>query len=125
MRIVVVGATGNVGTALLRALADEPAVDAVLGVARRLPGLSIPKTDWAAADIASAGLEPLFRKADVVVSLAWRIQPSRQLNELWQTNVHGSSRVFEAAAQAGVGALVYASSVGAYSPGPRDRRVDE
>jgi UDP-glucose 4-epimerase len=125
MRIVVVGATGNVGTALLRALADEPAVDTVLGVARRLPELSIAKTDWAAADIGSAELEPLFRNADVVVSLAWRIQPSRQLNELWQTNVHGSTRVFEAAARAGVGALVYASSVGAYSPGPRDRRVDE
>jgi nucleoside-diphosphate-sugar epimerase len=41
------------------------------------------------------------------------------------TNVDGSRRVFEAAARAGVGALVYASSVGTYSPGPKDRRVDE
>ena len=31
----------------------------------------------------------------------------------------------EAVAAAGVPALVYASSVGAYSPGPKDRRVDE
>ena len=31
MRVVVVGATGNVGTSVLRSLADEPAVDAVLG----------------------------------------------------------------------------------------------
>jgi UDP-glucose 4-epimerase len=125
VRIVVVGATGNVGTALLRALAEEPAVDSIVGVARRLPETSPAKTDWAAADIASHALEPLFRDADVVVSLAWRIQPSRRLNELWQTNVHGSTRVFEAAARTGVGALVYASSVGAYSPGPKDRRVDE
>jgi nucleoside-diphosphate-sugar epimerase len=34
-------------------------------------------------------------------------------------------RVFLAAAEAGVPALVYASSVGAYSPGPKDRRVAE
>lgn len=40
-------------------------------------------------------------------------------------NVTGSRRVFEAAARTGVGALVYASSVGAYSPGPKDRAVDE
>jgi nucleoside-diphosphate-sugar epimerase len=39
--------------------------------------------------------------------------------------VNGSTRVFEAAAAAGVHSLVYASSVGAYSPGPKDRGVDE
>jgi UDP-glucose 4-epimerase len=33
--------------------------------------------------------------------------------------------VFQAAADAGVGALVHASSVGAYSPGPTDEAVDE
>jgi nucleoside-diphosphate-sugar epimerase len=53
--------------------------------------------------------------------LAWLIQPSRDLAKLHETNVHGSRRVFEAAARAGVGAIVYASSVGAYSPGPKDR----
>src|SRR5918994_4326004 len=125
MRVVVVGATGNVGSALLRALADEPMVDSVLGIARRLPEQSVPKTDWASADVGADALEPLFRGADVVVSLAWRIQPSRRLNELWRTNVHGSTRVFDAAARTGVASVVYASSVGAYSPGPKDRRVDE
>jgi nucleoside-diphosphate-sugar epimerase len=39
--------------------------------------------------------------------------------------VAGNRRIFEAVARAGVPALVYASSVGAYSPGPKDRRVDE
>ncbi|WP_109524895.1 NAD-dependent epimerase/dehydratase family protein, partial [Nocardia aurea] len=43
----------------------------------------------------------------------------------WRSNVLGSMRVFRAAADAGVPALVYASSVGAYSPGPKDRPVDE
>jgi UDP-glucose 4-epimerase len=125
MRVVVVGATGNVGTALLRALADEPAVDSILGLARRLPFATPPKTDWAAADVETDALEPLFTGADAIVHLAWRIQPSRRLDELHATNVHGSARVFEAAARAGVRSLVYASSVGAYSPGPKDRLVDE
>jgi UDP-glucose 4-epimerase len=125
MRVVVVGATGNVGTSVLRSLADEPTVDSVLGVARRLPGLGYPRTDWARADVSRDELAPLFRGADVVIHLAWLIQPGRDEATLRATNVDGSARVFEAAAAAGVQSLVYASSVGAYSPGPKDRRVDE
>jgi nucleoside-diphosphate-sugar epimerase len=42
-----------------------------------------------------------------------------------RTNILGSRRVLEAIADAHVGSLIYASSVGAYGPGPKDRRVDE
>jgi UDP-glucose 4-epimerase len=125
MRIVVVGASGNAGTSVLRSLGRDPAVDSVLGIARRLPELHEPKTDWALADISRDELIPLFRGADVVIHLAWLIQPGRDLATLRATNVEGSARVFEAVAAASVPALVYASSVGAYSRGPKDRRVDE
>src|SRR3954469_4763431 len=125
MRVVVVGASGNVGTSVLHALASDSSVDSVLGVARRLPSMSFPKTDWAAADITRDALEPLFAGADAVVHLAWLIQPSRKLDVTRATNVDGSARVFRAAGKAGVPALVYASSVGAYSVGPKDRAVDE
>jgi UDP-glucose 4-epimerase len=125
VRVVVVGATGNVGTSLVEALAAEPGVDRVLGIARRKPVLDVPKTEWTVADVTESDLTPLFRGADAIVHLAWAIQPSHNLNAVWRTNVHGSARVFRAAAEAGVGAVVYASSVGAYSPGPKDRHVDE
>jgi UDP-glucose 4-epimerase len=125
MRIVVVGASGNAGTSVLRSLSRDPAVDSILGIARRLPELHEPKADWAQADISRDELTPLFRGADVVIDLAWLIQPGRDLPTLRATNVEGNTRVFEAVAEAGVPALVYASSVGAYSPGPKDRRVDE
>ncbi|MFL5946717.1 MAG: NAD-dependent epimerase/dehydratase family protein [Gaiellaceae bacterium] len=125
MRVVVTGATGNVGTSLLQALADEPAVESVVGIARRRPELELPKTEWAQADVASSELVPLFRGADAVVHLAWLIQPTRNRGLLWHANVDGSTRVFRAAADAGVGALVHASSIGAYSPGPKTRPVDE
>lgn len=125
MRVVVFGATGNVGTSVLHALAAEPAVASVLGVARRRPALDVPKTDWAEADVAVDDLSGLVRGADAVVHLAWAIQPSRNLNAVWRTNIDGSTRVFKAVGEARVPVLVYASSVGAYSPGPKDRRVDE
>jgi UDP-glucose 4-epimerase len=125
MRVVVVGATGNVGTSLVEALSEDPAVDSVLGLARRLPAWPLAKVEWAAADIASDNLVHHFRGADAVVQLAWAIQPSRDRDRLWRINVHGSDRVFRAAAEADVPTVVYASSVGTYSPGPKNRDVDE
>ena len=126
MRVVVVGASGNVGTSLLRALADDPDVESVLGLARRLPGVAFPKTEWGQVDVSrTADMAARFDGADAVVHLAWLIQPGRDLETLYATNVEGSRRVFQAAAHAGVPALVYASSVGAYAPGPKDRAVDE
>src|SRR4051812_8810621 len=125
MRVVVVGATGNVGTSVLHALAGDTAIESIVGVARRMPAMSFPGVEWVAADIRSSDLEPIFTGADAVVHLAWAIQPSRDEAELRSVNVDGSARVFRAAGRAGVGALVYASSVGAYSPGPKDRTVDE
>ncbi|HJQ30132.1 MAG TPA: NAD-dependent epimerase/dehydratase family protein [Rubrobacter sp.] len=125
MRIVVVGATGNIGTSVLRSLADEQEVESVLGLARRKPSLVMPKVEWASADVVSEDLAPHFRGADAVVLLAWIIQPSRDLNKQWMVNVEGSTRVARAVKEAGVPSLLYASSVGAYSPGPKDRRVDE
>jgi len=125
MRVVVVGATGNVGTSLLDALAADTGIDSVVGIARRRPELDVPKTEWVEADVARDDLVPAFTGADAVVHLAWTIQPSHDSALLWRVNVLGSQRVFEAAARAKVPALVYASSVGAYSPGPKDRFVDE
>jgi nucleoside-diphosphate-sugar epimerase len=125
MRVVVVGATGNIGTSVLRSLEKEERAESVLGLARRLPGLAMPKVEWAAADVVSDDLVPHLRGADAVVLLAWIIQPSRDLNKQWMVNVEGSMRVARAVKEAGVPAFLYASSVGAYSPGPKDRRVDE
>lgn len=125
MRVVVTGATGNVGTSVLEALANDDTVTSIVGVARRVPELTFPKTTWVAADVASDELAPIFADADCVIHLAWLIQPGRDLATLEAVNVEGSARVFKAVAEAGVGSLVYASSIGAYSPGPKDRRVDE
>jgi UDP-glucose 4-epimerase len=125
MRVIVTGATGNVGTATLRELIADDAVDEVVGIARRLPELRLPKVRWVAADVSRDDLAPVFAGADVVVHLAWLIQPSRDESVTYATNVEGSRRVFAAAAAAGAAALVYASSIGAYAPGPKDRPVDE
>lgn len=112
MKVVVTGATGNVGRSVVDALTERDEVHEVVG----LPG---------AAGIAGADLESLFRGADAVVHLAWAVQPTHDAAELERLNVDGSRRVFEAVAAAAVPRLIYSSSVAAYSPAPRNRLIDE
>lgn len=130
MRVVIVGATGNAGTALLRRLRGETDLE-LAGVARRLPdpvGV-YASADWHAVDVgaddAAERLTEVFAGAAAVVHLAWQIQPSHDQRRLYRTNVLGSRAVTRAVLRAGVPSLVYASSVGVYSPGPKDSFVRE
>ncbi|MBC7300009.1 MAG: NAD-dependent epimerase/dehydratase family protein [Nocardia sp.] len=125
MRVIVVGATGNVGTAVVDALMKSPSVSSIVGMARRRPELGLGGVDWVGADVRDADLASLFRGADAVVHLAWVFQPTHRPRETWRTNVDGTARVLRAVGDAGVPALVYASSVGAYSPRTDDQPVTE
>jgi nucleoside-diphosphate-sugar epimerase len=136
MRIAITGASGNAGTALLRnlqgQLAKKPGSLQLTGISRRLPDTSrepYAGVEWHTLDIGVDGDRPLLESAlagvDAVVHLAWQIQPNRDLEQLYRTNVNGTRHVLEAARAAGVRQIVCASSVGAYSKAPKDRRVDE
>jgi UDP-glucose 4-epimerase len=131
MKIVVTGATGNVGTAVLTRL-RAAGVDNVVGISRRLPDDSVPPyagVVWRSIDISDPAsereLQSAFAGADAVIHLAWALQPNRNESAMRRTNVFGTARVLAAAADADVHQLVVASSVGAYSVGPKRRRVDE
>jgi UDP-glucose 4-epimerase len=136
MRIAIIGASGNVGTALLRNLQRQlekrPGTLELVGISRRQPDTSLPPyagVEWYTLDVGRDADFPLLRSAlagaDAVVHLAWQLQPNRNLKLLHRTNVTGTGHVLEAARQSGVGHIVCASSMGAYSPAPKDRRTDE
>lgn len=113
------------GTSVVSALVADQNVTSVVGLARRLPDWRPSKTTWHAVDVTTRDLAPYFAEADAVVHLAWLFQPTHDPVTTWRANILGSSRVFEAVAGQGVPVLVYASSVGAYSSGPKDRPVGE
>ena len=129
MRIVITGASGNVGTALLRNLADSG--HELVGVVRRPPE---PKgvyagVEWHGLDLAAPAvaqrLRPIVDGADAVVHLAWGFQPTRNTEYLTRLGVGGTTAVLRAAHAAGVGHLVHMSSVGTYAAGRYGRWVAE
>ncbi|WP_252438845.1 NAD-dependent epimerase/dehydratase family protein [Pseudonocardia humida] len=129
---MITGASGNVGTALLRRLQRVPGEHHLAGIARRPPrdGQPYQDVEWTALDLAApaaaAALGPVFRGADAVVHLAWGFQPSHDTDYLDRSGVGGTRAVLDAARAEGVPHLVHMSSVGAYSPGPPDGHpVDE
>ncbi|MBV9088284.1 MAG: NAD-dependent epimerase/dehydratase family protein [Mycobacteriaceae bacterium] len=129
--MVITGASGNVGTALLRKLIAAEPTSELIGIARRQP----PPVDvyrhvkWHQLDLADRGavttLQRLFRRADCVVHLAWGFQPTRNTRYLDAVGIGGTNAVLMAAHAAHVGHLIHMSSVGAYSTGRYGQYVDE
>jgi len=130
-QIVIIGASGNIGTALLKRLAASGGDYDIHGVARRRPppvGVYESVT-WHQVDVAeqqaATRLQRVFTGADCVVHLAWGFQPTRNTRYLDAVGIHGSSAVLAAVRAAGVGQLVHMSSVGTYAAGRYGQRVDE
>lgn len=116
LRVALTGPTGDIGRSLLRALERADGVREVVAMARRAfdpAELGLTKTEYQRGDVLDrVAVDELVRGADVVVHLAFLIVGGREETE--QINLEGSRTVFEAAVQAGVSRLVYASSVAAY-----------
>ncbi len=116
LTVAVTGPTGEIGLPLLEELERRPEVGEVRGMARRPfdpAAEGWEKVSYRRGDILDRGsLAALFDGADAAVHLAFAIFGSRE--ETRRVNLEGSRNVFEVAAAAGVGRLVYASSVAAY-----------
>ncbi|MEV0677383.1 NAD-dependent epimerase/dehydratase family protein [Actinosynnema sp. NPDC050436] len=130
MKIVVTGASGNVGLGVLRAFAADSEDHSVVGICRRPPDPVAPfdAVTWHACDLGSDDapdvLDEAMADADAVVHLAWMFQPIRQGQRLHRTNYKGTVAVLEAARRARVPHVVHGSSIAAYAPAG-EHPVDE
>lgn len=117
LSVAVTGPTGEIGKAAVTALEHEPAVEKIVGMARRPfdpSTLGWIKTVYQQGDILDReAVDALVADADVVVHLAFIIMGSREQSS--RINLQGTRNVFEATVAAErPRRLVYTSSVAAY-----------
>ncbi|WP_418959809.1 NAD-dependent epimerase/dehydratase family protein [Streptomyces tritici] len=131
-RMVLTGATGFIGGAVLHELAGHRAAEGraagphVRVVGRRPPaGPTGGYDEWVAADLAEpASLRGTCRDADVLLHLASALGPDAA--RCADVNDRGTAAVMEEARRAGVGRIVHLSTAAVYGPGPhRGIEVDE
>src|SRR3954451_4413115 len=132
LRVAVTGATGNVGTALLRRLtAPDSGVAEIRGLARRQPPSVAPYDGvrWFSADLGDEAAESVLPRfldgVDAVVHLAWALLPDRQPDVLERTNIEGNRRVMAAAGAAKVPHVEHMPPLGTYAAGPAHHPVGE
>jgi UDP-glucose 4-epimerase len=124
MRTVIIGASGNVGTALLKNLSKQADPGDVVGVCRRPPPARPPYdiASWHAIDVAgndaARRLAAVLHPDDALVNLAWGFQPTRNVRQLERVGVGGLRAVIDAVGRVGVRHLLHMSSVGTYRAAP-------
>lgn len=118
MRVVVTGGSGQLGSRVLRRLAEEPAIESITSIDLRPPMVASPKILAVPGDVRDPDLGRRLTAHDALVHLAFVVAKACPRPEMDDINVSGSANVFAAAARAGIRRIVYSSSIAAYGVVP-------
>lgn len=120
LSVAITGVAGLMGSRLAARLSTDPAIDRLVGIdiAPSAALTSVPRLDVHLLDIRDPALGRLLADVDVVVHLAAMMNPTHGVAEMRSVNVDGTRNVLAAAVDAGVGKVVYTSSVVVYGAHP-------
>lgn len=126
-RILVTGAAGFLGGAVVRRLAERDDVEIVLATDRIADeGASAGKVRWIRRDVC-APADGLLRDhgVEAIVHHAFEVRPPRDRDAAHRVNVEAVGRLLRDARAAGVGRIVYPSSTTVYGAWPDTGFHDE
>lgn len=118
LTVAVTGVSGYIGTRLTRELCADDLVGKVIGFDLRDPGFSHSKFVFDSVDVREKALEARLTGVDVLVHLAFVMDPIHDEASMRDINVNGSQNVFRCAGRADVNKIVYTSSAIAYGAHP-------
>lgn len=117
-QIAVTGVSGRIGQRLLREFDADPSIDRVVGLDVREPSFRPRKLDFHAVDVGGADLKPLLEGTDVLIHLAFLLEPLPDVAVMERVNVEGTRRILDAASATAVDKIVFVSSAYAYGAHP-------
>jgi nucleoside-diphosphate-sugar epimerase len=118
--IAITGVSGGAGQLVLRQLADDPSVTRIVGIDALDPAFRPPALEFHRLDLASADLKSVLAGADTVAHLSFLMGRGGDAELTARANIDGTRRVLEAAAGAGIGAIVVVSSAMVYGAWPNN-----
>ena len=116
--VAITGASGYIAGRLIDQLCSDERVERVLGFDVRRPAFKHRKFVFDEVDVRNPNLEARFEGVDVVVHLAFIMDPIKDEALMRDVNVNGSQNVFCCAGTAGVKKIIYTSSATAYGAHP-------
>ena len=117
--IAITGVGGLIGRRLVAALAAVDGVERIVGIDVTTPtGLDVPAFAFRPGDVRDPAIVEAFHGIDVLIHLAFLLDPLRDETAMRTVNVEGTRTTLEAARAAGVGHVVHLSSVVAYGAHP-------
>lgn len=116
--MAVTGAAGYLGSRLIAELCSTEGIGRVIGFDVRPPDFSDPRFVFDRLDVRDPAIESRLAGVDVLVHLAFIMDPIHDETEMRDVNVNGSTNVFRCAGRAGVRKVVYTSSAVAYGAHP-------
>jgi UDP-glucose 4-epimerase len=122
MRYLITGGSGYIGTRLVELLARREDTEKIV-IADVVPpkGGYRPRTEFERVDVRDRGaVHSALQRAnpDVLVHLAFILNPSHDEGFMYEVDVNGTHNVLEAAAEAGIGQVLVTTSAVAYGAFP-------
>jgi UDP-glucose 4-epimerase len=122
MRYLITGGSGYIGTRLVELLSGREDTEKIV-ICDVVPpkGGYRPKTEFERVDVRDRGaVHSVLQRAnpDVLVHLAFILNPSHDEALMYEVDVNGTHNVLEAAAEAGIGQVLVTTSAVAYGAFP-------
>ncbi|MGH2809143.1 MAG: NAD-dependent epimerase/dehydratase family protein [Actinomycetota bacterium] len=114
LTVAVTGASGYIAQRLIGQLVEDSAVERIIGFDVRTPAFTHPKFVFDHVDVRDPTLESRLHDVDILVHLAFIMDPIKDEVLMRDVNVNGSQNVFRCAGKAGVKKVVYTSTAIVY-----------
>lgn len=117
MRYLITGGSGYIGSRLVERLSERPETEQIVVADVRKPARFRPKTSFRELDVRdAAGTRALLAETrpDVLVHLAFLLNPIHDEHTMYDVDVNGAQNVLSAASEAGTEHVLVTSSAVAY-----------
>ncbi len=121
MRALITGGSGYIGSRLVELLAGRDEVERIVVADLAPPRFFLPKVQYERLDVRDgAGCRELIGRCapDMLVHLAFILNPIHDEGQMYEVDVNGTANVLEAAAEAGTQQVLVTSSTTAYGAFP-------